>query len=50
MDTVTAAVIIQIVVWLLGLILGSLLLHLVIRTAITGGMKAYKRWERSGDA
>ena len=35
--------------WLLALVIGLLLLYLVIRMAITNGMKAYKRWERSGE-
>lgn len=36
--------------WLLGTVIGLLLLYLVIRTAITHGMRSYTRWERSGDA
>lgn len=50
MDSLTAAYIAQIAAWLLGLVLGSILLHVIIRTAITAGMRSYKRWERSGDA
>ena len=50
MDTFLAATIAQIACLLLGIIFGALILYLVIRTAITAGMKSYKRWERSGDA
>ncbi|GAA3032646.1 hypothetical protein [Microbacterium dextranolyticum] len=50
MDTFLAAIIAQIAYVFLAIIFGALILHLVIRTAITAGMKSYKRWERSGDA
>ena len=50
MDTFTAALVFQVTAGILVVIIGSLLLHTIIRTAITAGMKSYKRWERSGDA
>lgn len=35
---------------LLGLLLGSLLVFLIIRTAILGALKAHTRWARAGGA
>lgn len=50
MDITTSFIIAQVAGGLLGIVLGSLLLYAIIRTAIMSGMKSYKRWERSGDA
>jgi len=48
-STLLAALVFQIALGALGVILGALLLYAVIRSAITHGMRAYKRWERSGE-
>ncbi|MFG6446061.1 hypothetical protein ACFXQA_12395 [Microbacterium sp. P07] len=44
----TPFLIVSIAVYLLGFIVGCLILFLVIRTAVLGAMKAHTRWVDAG--
>lgn len=48
MDNPTLFLIMSVSAWLLGFIIGLLVLYLVIRLAVTHGMKSYQRWLDAG--
>jgi hypothetical protein len=45
---VIAALVFSITLWILGVVVGALVLYAIIRTSISHGMRSFKRWERSG--